>query len=351
MTKLRIHYSDNINYYLLVSQDCNLRCEFCYQPSSFHIPKLMTMETAEKAMKFAFNNFPEEKLRFLFYGGEPLLNFPVIKYIVEKYQQFNYVIVTNGILITDKIKEFIINNKHCLHISVSLLNAKDQYPDWKDKLKNAIEVLRVMKDTSSDVHAVFINPEEIYDLYCWMEEQDIGFIRLSTPRFGRPLQYDKYLEQYKKVADRVYFSPKGFRTGLVNFDRTFGENKGPLYCGAGKLYLMVSPDGEIYPCDYLCGLKTLKLGDIYNGLYEKDNIEKINKMQKDPTNTLYTHCDEYRKLGICKIPTLEKCHRAQCLGENLEYCHELEKPTYNHCRVNNIEYELSNYIEKTKEIK
>jgi len=343
---------NNINFYLVVSQDCNLRCEFCYQPNSFHVPKLMTIETAEKAIRFAVNNFPEEKLRFLFYGGEPLLNFPIIKHIVEKYQQFNYVIVTNGLLITDDIKDFILKNKYCLHISVSLLNSKDQYADWKNRLKNAIEVLKVMKDTSSDIHAVFMNPDEIYDLYCWMEEQDIGFMRLSTPRFGQPLEYNKYLEQFKRIADRVYFGEKGFTRGLINFDRAFNPDyKGPTYCGAGILYLMVNPDGEIYPCDYLCGLKTLKLGDIYTGLYEKENIEKISKMQRDPEHTLYTHCDEYKEQGICKIPTLSECHRAQCIGENLDHGCNLEKPTIAHCKVNNLEYELYYYIfEKAKSL-
>lgn len=350
MTKLRVHYGSNYNFYLIVSQDCNLRCEFCYQPNSFHVPKLMSIETAEKAMKFAFNNFPEEKLRFLFYGGEPFMNFPVVKHMIEKYQQFKFVIVTNGLLVKDEIKEFIIKNKHCIHLSVSLLNSKDQYADWRDRVKDVMDVLKVMPE-SSDIHAVFMNPDEIYDLYCWMEAQYDGLIRLSTPRFGRPLQYEKYLEQFKKVADKVYFGDKGFRQGRVNFDRSFGENKGPLYCGAGKLYLMVNPDGEIYPCDYLCGLKSLKLGDIYSGINIKESIDEIDKMQSDPTNTLYSHCEEYKQLGICKIPSIKLCHRAQCLGENLEYCGELGRPTHNHCRVNNIEYELSQYINnKVKEL-
>ena len=87
---LTIGKQEYTTIYLLMTQDCNLSCSYCYQPKEFRQKeRMMTKETVDATVRFAMKYFDESKIKFSLFGGEPLLNFPVIKYMVEIYPVYN----------------------------------------------------------------------------------------------------------------------------------------------------------------------------------------------------------------------------------------------------------------------
>jgi uncharacterized protein len=349
-----IFTSTTVHFYLLLSQDCNLNCSFCYQPKSFRSKnKEMTWEILEKTVNFALDNIPEEKLKFVFYGGEPLMNFEMLKKAVLTYPQLRFVLVTNGVLITPEIRDFLIKHKGTVYTSISIANSKDCFPDkWKELMKNALDVIRACK---GDVHYVEGNPKVIYETYLYLESLNLGLIRLSIPR-GMDFteeEYAEYINQYKMVCDHVYFG-ENYNRDRINFDRAFNCNLArkfqevpygseEKYCGCGILYMAVDCDGNFWGCDWLKALNKIPLGSLDKG-FNMENLRYIKSYQKEPYKRLYIHCDETRLKGICHIPETTLCTRAMCIAENIEGNNEVTRPITSHCRANNIDYDIYEYI-------
>lgn len=109
--------------YFLLTSGCNLRCKYCFVETRMnnHKTSVMTEETAEAALKMLRLNIPKNAT-IVFYGGEPFLNFSVMQYIVRRSKEMNldshYVVVTNGLLITQEIATFLAENKFEVGISL-----------------------------------------------------------------------------------------------------------------------------------------------------------------------------------------------------------------------------------------
>ena len=112
---------------LMVSQECNMRCAYCYGDCGEYNNKgMMTSETAIKAIDYLVENTKEDKLAIAFLGGEPVLNFSLIKEVVEycskisseSNKKFSYTITTNGTLLNDEIEKFLIDNNIKTQISI-----------------------------------------------------------------------------------------------------------------------------------------------------------------------------------------------------------------------------------------
>lgn len=112
---------------LMVVQECNLRCVYCYGNGGEYTNKgIMSEKTAFDSVDFLINNSDDEELFITFFGGEPLLNFKLIKEVVEyckkreidTRKKFRYSITTNGTLINKEIEEFLKDNKFIIQISI-----------------------------------------------------------------------------------------------------------------------------------------------------------------------------------------------------------------------------------------
>ncbi len=111
---------------LFVIQDCNLRCTYCYGDGGQYCDHgKMSIETAKKAVDFLVEQSETDNLDIAFFGGEPLLNMPLIKYVIKYTKQieeksnkkFSFCMTTNGTLLTSEIEKYLLDNKVSIQIS------------------------------------------------------------------------------------------------------------------------------------------------------------------------------------------------------------------------------------------
>lgn len=290
----------------VVTTACNMKCVYCQANNGHDCSNLyMTKEVAEKAVRIALDS-PTKNLSFEFQGGEPLLNFEVIKYIVEcaeKYKEnheISYNLVSNLTLLNDEHIEFFKNHNFGISTSIdgfSIVHNSnrafvdgtgtfDKVCDSIDRLRNAgIHVGAIETTTKTSLQY----PEEIVHAY-----EDLGFesifIRPLTP-LGRALVNwdtigytpEEFVDFYKRVFDElIAVNLKGrflkedhaciFLDKIHGYMVNYMELRSP--CGAGIGQLAYYADGKIYTCDEgrmvsEMGDKSFCLGDVTYSRYSE----------------------------------------------------------------------------------
>lgn len=288
---------------LHIAHDCNLACRYCFaKEGEYNQSKreLMSYEVGKRALDFLVENSgSRHNLEVDFFGGEPLMNFEVIKDLVkygrsieeEKNKKFRFTLTTNGVLLNDEILEFA--NKEMSNLVLSIDGRKEVHDKMRpfrggqgsydiivDKFKRAADSRDQMNyyvrgtftrnnlDFSEDVkHLADLGFEQISvepvvaestEEYA-IREEDIPFI----------------LDQYDKLAlDLLERKKKGKPVNFFHFmiDLTGGPcvAKRLSGCGSGTEYLSVTPTGELYPCHQFVGKDEFRLGDVYTGITNRE---------------------------------------------------------------------------------
>ena len=340
-----------LHFYLILTRNCNLKCSFCYQPGLFRSNEKMSLQIAEDTMNWIFGNFEEQNVKIMLWGGEPLMNQEVLFWLLDNYPQVRFTLVTNGFLIDEQMRRRLMKYSANLYISLSFANAEEVYGDkiW-DRLKDALYLVR---DLGGDVHFVSKNPDIMYDWFVKLDKEfNIPVIRMSVPRnVDIPDDILNRIEnEWKKIVDYVFFTGSP-RFEFTNFDRGIKSNlmkylKGepldgiqPYYCGCGWMYISIDINGDLYPCDWMCALKTLKFGSIYSDM-DLNSILEVKKMVDNKLD-LYKSCPVY---SFCDIPDVRLCPRAMCMAENLETTGQMNLPQPSHCKANLLEYRVHKYL-------
>ncbi|MCR5420293.1 MAG: thioether cross-link-forming SCIFF peptide maturase [Lachnospiraceae bacterium] len=284
---------------LHISHDCNLACKYCFaQEGEYHQSKreLMSYEVGKQALDFLVKNSGERhNLEVDFFGGEPLMNFEVVKQLVEYgrsiektyNKEFRFTLTTNGVLLNDEILEFA--NKEMSNLVLSIDGRKEihdlmrpfrggqgSYDKIVDKFKKAAE--------SRDQMNYYVRGTFTRNNLDFSEDvkhlADLGFEQISVEPVVAELTEDyaireedlpQILEQYDKLAlDLIDRKKKGKPVNFFHFmiDLTGGPcvAKRLSGCGSGTEYLSVTPTGDLYPCHQFVGKDEFKLGDVYNGI-------------------------------------------------------------------------------------
>jgi len=345
---------DRLTFYFLLTQDCNGKCPYCYQPEEFRQKITMTKELVDDAMDFIFDNFSEKKIKFSLFGGEPTMNMPLVKYMVESYPQFQFVVTTNGLrFIKDKETVEWFKNQHNINLSISINAPKYIYGEegYLDYIEPCLDVVKTM---GGDVHYVVDNPENPTTLseIKYMFEYGIPTVRISSARHWDLVKNktDEFIKLFKQVADYIYFdrevpmirrSPwdSAFRGNLYKYLKGHElTNVPPTFCGCGYLYIAIDSNGDMYPCDFFANFPEFKMGDIYNGFQETSTFFKGMTEWREG---LYDDC---KNCTVVDDGDIRLCPRAMCLAENYVVNKNPLKPAENHCYANKIEYELFKYI-------
>lgn len=288
----------------VVTTACNMGCVYCQANNGVSCPSLyMNKEIAEKAVDIALQS-PAQYLNFEFQGGEPLLNFDIIKHIVfyaeanKGSHEISYNVVTNLTLLTDEILEFFM--EHNFGISTSIDGPEfvhDTNRPFKEGSGTYTKVLDSIKKIQSKgirVGAIQTTtrhsmkyPREIVHAY-----RDLGFdsifIRPLTPLGKATLHWDEigyspeeFLDFYKEVMEELLQINKKERFmkedhSAILLSRIAGnfvnymELRSP--CGAGIGQLAYYADGEIFTCDegrmlHEMGDSTFRLGNVFSDSY------------------------------------------------------------------------------------
>lgn len=250
---------------LIVTNDCNFSCQYCYQQ---HRQDYMDYTTAEKALNF-FLPYLSKNYHLNFYGGEPLLAYPLIKETVPFLERKNgghdkrpfYSITTNGSLLSDEMLQFFNAHKFSMEISFDgLAQELQRQGENSDKVIESILKTLDYPDIQIEVNSVFA-PNTIGCLSESMEYlMDIGVpnIRYSFDTIKKWDQkafeiLENELDKLKNIAIDHIREHK--LNPIANLSES--QTKGLFHCNAGKDRLAISPDGQIWGCclfpDYFRG--------------------------------------------------------------------------------------------------
>ena len=285
-----------------ISHDCNLRCEYCFAAKGdFGQGRcLMSLETAKKAIDFIIaNSGTRHNLEVDFFGGEPLMNFDVVKKTVEyarsiekqHNKNFRFTITTNGLLLDDDKIDFI--NKEMSNVVLSLDGRKEVNdrlrvtPNGKGSYDTIVPKYQKLVASRGDkdyyVRGTFTkhNLDFTNDV---MQMKNLGFEQLSIEPVVSDPQLDYSIKsedlpavfkEYERLADTIIESRrKGDYFNFFHF--MIDLNQGPCAikrlrgCGCGNEYVAVTPQGDIYPCHQFVGHDEYKMGNLNDGTFNND---------------------------------------------------------------------------------
>lgn len=290
---------------LNVSHDCNLRCEYCFAGKGDYDQGRMVMssETGKKAIDFLLKQSEgREFLELDFFGGEPLMNFDVVKDVVEyarskeaEYNKtFRFTITTNGMLLDDKKIEYI--NREMSNAVLSL----DGRREVNDKVRTRVDgsgcydrvvtgfqkLVEARKDKEYYVRGTFThyNKDFTQDVKSLKE---LGFEQISVepvvakpelPYALTPEDLPEIFEEYERLAQYIVESRRsGKEEDWFNFFHFMIDlDQGPCAikrlrgCGCGNEYVAITPDGDIYPCHQFIGHEEWKMGSLKDNTFDLD---------------------------------------------------------------------------------
>lgn len=296
---------------LHVAHDCNLRCKYCFaSQGDFKGDRLlMPLDVGKKALDFLVKNSGNRRnLEVDFFGGEPLMNFEVVKGLVDygrslekKYNKnFRFTITTNGILLDDEKIEYIDRNMSNVVLSL------DGRKEVNDRMRNTItgegsydiivpKFKKMVKKREKENKDYFVrgtftsyNLDFSQDI---MEFYNLGFKKTSIepvvtdPNEEYALKKEHLqtiLNEYEKFS-KEYIDIKKKDKNFSFFHFMIDLNQGPCIikrasgCGAGSEYMAVTPEGDLYPCHQFVGNEDFKIGDVFEGIKNEEVREKFKK--------------------------------------------------------------------------
>ncbi len=314
---------------LHIAHTCNLNCSYCFaSQGKYHGERaVMSYEVGKRALDFLIENSGSRKnLEVDFFGGEPLMNFEVVKQLVayarsvekEKGKNFRFTLTTNGLLIDDDVIDFA--NRECSNVVLSLDGRKEIHDRFRvdyagngsfDKIVPKFKKLvdsRGGKNYYMRGTFTHANPDFLEDIKVML---DLGFNELSmepvvcAPGDSAELTDEDMqvvMEQYEKLAYLMlerHKAGKPFTFYHYMIDLTGGPciYKRISGCGSGTEYMAVTPWGDLYPCHQFVGDDKYKFGDIWSGV----------------TNTA-TRC-EFEECNVYSRPECRDCWpRLYCSG-------------------------------------
>ncbi len=303
---------------LHIAHDCNLACKYCFaEEGEYHGRKaLMSFEAGKKALDFLIRNSGNRRnLEVDFFGGEPLMNWEVVKDLVgygrsqeEKYnKKFRFTLTTNGVLLNDEIMEFV--NREMSNVVLSLDGRKEVNDKMRPFRNGAgsydliVPKFQKLADSRNQTN-YYVRGTFTHDNLDFSRDvihfADLGFQQMSIepvvgddnePYAIREEDLPKIMEEYDVLA-KEFIKRKKEGRGFNFFHFMIDLEQGPCVakrlsgCGSGTEYLAVTPWGDLYPCHQFVGREEFLLGNVDEGITRTDI------------------CDEFK---MCNVYAKEKC--------------------------------------------
>lgn len=332
---------------LMIAQVCNMRCTYCYgEGGEYHNKGKMSEKVAKKAIDYLVSVAYDDKLHIAFLGGEPLLNFSLIKFVVTyckeievlKGKKFSYTITTNGTLLTPEIEKYLIENQIVCQISIDgikekhnnnrfFANKKGSYDIVVNKTedlreKNLVTARATVTPDNSDYEQIFNHLDELgfkaipiaiaQNMVADSEFQDIM------------KKYKEYIGYFQKlIKEKKYEKARRMTDLMVALEKLEYGSEHKTGCGAGRTMYAVDIDGSLYPCHRFVGNSKFVLGNIFDGADSDSFLETI-------------HVKERKKCSECWARNL-------CLGccphENYTNTGNVNEASKRSCKIARMLYE------------
>ncbi|PWM46435.1 MAG: thioether cross-link-forming SCIFF peptide maturase [Clostridiales bacterium] len=349
---------------LHISHDCNLRCKYCFADGGDFMQgrKTMPLEVAKKAIDFIIARSENRKhLEVDFFGGEPLMNFDVVKQTVqyarsiekEHNKEFRFTLTTNGVLLDDDVIDFVnkemsnvvlsLDGRKCVNDDVRITpNNKGSYDAIVPKFQ---KLVRQRQGKDYYVRGTFTakNLDFSKDV---MHIHSLGFDQVSvepvvldkeSPMAIQKQMLPEIFKEYDLLAEElIALKKKGeflnFFHFMIDLDQGPCVVKRVKGCGSGTEYVAVTPDGDIYPCHRFVGNEDFKMGNVMQ------NFETDKKIAKD-----FAACTVLAK------PDCEKCFAKYycsggCAANNYNENGDILKPHEVSCELERKRTECAIYI-------
>ena len=283
---------------LHIAHTCNLNCDYCFaSQGKYHGERaVMSFEVGKRALDFLVENSGSRRnLEVDFFGGEPLMNFDVVKELVayarsiekEKNKNFRFTLTTNGVLIDDDVIDFA--NREMSNVVLSLDGRREIHDrhrvdyagngSWERIVPKFQRLVESRGGKNYYMRGTFTheNPDFLEDIKVML---DLGFNELSMEPVvcaeGDPAELTRedlpiVLDQYEKLAELMIEREREGRP-FTFYHYMIDLTGGPcIYkrisgCGSGTEYMAVTPWGDLYPCHQFVGEEKYRLGDIYEGV-------------------------------------------------------------------------------------
>ncbi len=287
---------------LHIAHTCNLNCSYCFaSQGKYHGERaLMSFEVGKRALDFLIENSGTRRnLEVDFFGGEPLMNFDVVKKLVEyarsiekeKGKNFRFTLTTNGVLVDDDVIDFA--NKEMSNVVLSLDGRKEVHDRYRVDYQGRGSYDTIVPKFQKFVKArggknyymrgtfTHANPDFLEDIKTML---NLGFTELSMEPVvaaegdeaalteeDKPVvmkQYDELAElMLKRDKEGKPFTFYHYMIDLAGGPCIYKRISG---CGSGTEYMAVTPWGDLYPCHQFVGDEKFKLGDIWHGVENKE---------------------------------------------------------------------------------
>lgn len=335
-----------MNFSLFLTNQCNMDCFYCYENNKQR--RYMDYATIDQTINFIVNQYksnPQGELSIVTHGGEPLLAFDQIKYLItgldNRFDAIRYIITTNATLLNDEMIDFLA--EHYAEISVSIdgtesaHNLNRVFHNGKGTYNIVVKNSRKLLKKRNDVKArMTVNPQSVDFLSEGIKQLlDIGF-RTIVPvsdQFSCDWTSEKMNNLYIQglnIIDYVKTYSDITNVGFID-DALVKRMNAP--CDGGTTTFSIDTDGSVFPCLVAVGISEFKIGNVQDGL-DLDAVRLIS----DWATVKNESCD-----GCSRY---DYCNATRCKIINKIHTGDLHRPIPATCGIENVKVQLSErYLE------
>lgn len=332
-----------MNYAIWVTTSCNLQCKYCYEGHN-KPDMILDKEKADDILRFIEKDLKENKdsdLTIDFHGGEPFLNFKIIKYLVEKFikkyaskRNVTFGTTTNATIMNDEILDFI--KEFIPDITVSLDGTKEVH-DYLRPYKNGLgsydvsirNCLKILHNVPMLRVRMTVTPDNVETLSDGIISLiDYGF-KIIVPiidQFDRRWS-DTFFKQLGQQIQRVKGKIEGSSELAVSLCEPIFIKSSAL-CSGGISSKNIYTDGSIYPCMMAGGIPEFQIGDIYSGI-SHGKLAKILSYNKQ----VFEECSN------CAL--MNACNGNRCKIINRMVTGRYNYPSEVECETNHLLYKIN----------
>ena len=373
---------------LQVTQKCNLRCKYCIYSENLNVQQrshsnnVMSFETAKKALDFFRCHITDTGNAAIgFYGGEPLLAFPLIKKSVQyaedifEGREIIFSITTNGTLLTDEIIAFLIQHKLSIDGPENIQNQNRIFPNGSGSYEVVLHNLKKYYELDpSHLDGVALSMVvgsktdyvSLLPLFDVPELKNVELLFSYVEENSEVLPpSSEYITQYNSdffLALINYFR-KGDQSALNPFMKTsvkdYAQNKGKVVtnllspmaapagpCVPGKARLFVNCFGDFYPCEKVNENEHMRIGSLESGL----DYEKICSLL-NVSSISASRCKECWAFSLCQVCAKGFDERNKNSELNFRTCEASKKSAFHKIMCKIISYENDQHSRAMKKIK
>jgi uncharacterized protein len=340
---------------LILTENCNLRCNYCYAYKGENSKCLdMDISTAKSAIDLLFKNNPNsEGYGIIFFGGEPLLNYNLMKEVVlyakelfsKNNKQVGFTMTTNGTILSSEIIKLLKEHNFSIQVSFDgpkeIHNKNRYYANGKGSFEKVLQNIKTIKenDIIFSLRTTIPANSNFYEIIKFMEELQISFgfgFTVNTKFKSKSITdyVNKNFKEFDSLYEKLmnYYFEK-FSSGAPIYcsniktclDRIENQLAKKISCTAGRAMMTVDPSGDIFTCQNIPNYKEARIGTI------KSNINKfINNKFIAPNVERISECNKCWIKYLCA---------GGCYYEKYVDNKDVFKPSWGKCEILKIQWE------------